>query len=239
MKSVTRRIVVGVVLVVGLVGLTFVHAKTGSMCKVADRWATARLAAGTLPSTLPELSRVNLSYRRAAFGHLPVAQRRALWREQVTAFARSRTLTPAQAAFIQEDLALIDRAYDTKMSRDDYNAFVAKFLTAFRDGKQLIEFRRLGGPDVTMSPVRTALLRISPELGAANCECSTYGGELFIDDCPNDGNQWYCRSDGCSTGGWGCGFQWLQQCDGACYSGCCNGLTGATPGQRAPAAPAR
>lgn len=234
-----RRIIVGVGLLVALIGVTFAHGKSESMCKAADRWVNARVAAGTLPTTLPELATVEMPYRKAAFRQLPIAQKRALWRQQVTAFAQSRPLTPEQAAFVKDDLALIGRSYETQMSRAEYNALVARFLATFTDGKELIAFRHLGGPDVRRFTLRAALTRIAPALGASNCECSMYGGGLFVSDCPNDGNYWYCKDDNCYGSWWGCGFQWMQACDGACYSTGNNGLTGATRGQPGSAAPAQ
>jgi len=75
-------------------------------CVVASRWVRAHR--GELPSTLAEISRYSILYRRAIYDALPPATRQALWREHLEGIlASDQALTGAQRAAIRESMALL------------------------------------------------------------------------------------------------------------------------------------
>src|SRR5258708_1707670 len=86
-------------------------ASTGreSECAAAKRWVEENAA--TLPSTLSEISRHRLAYRKAIFVALPRETKLSLWHEQLRYYSTSPRLTDEQRAFVAELDSQLDDIY--------------------------------------------------------------------------------------------------------------------------------
>jgi hypothetical protein len=168
-------------------------------CVVAAAWVRAHHNA--LPTTLAELSRFSITYRRAIYGELPAATRAALWREHLEGFLRpGQPLTGPQRAALREVIAQLP-ALTAKRADPARARSLGKHLAGIfgRDlGRQIVATL---GP--ASAPARTADAR------RPLCDCS-FGGAF------NDCQGGTCTTNLCSFTGDGCGAFWSEPCNGVC-----------------------
>jgi hypothetical protein len=168
-------------------------------CVVAAAWVRAHHSA--LPTTLAEVSRYPIVYRRAIYDALPGDVRAGLWREQLEGFLRSgQRLSAAQRAAVREAIAQLPA------------------LTA--PGADGAAGRRLGQHLSTLfdrATVRRVFVRLGPPPAAApakakrpGCDCNT------IEDFGECGEGYTCTYYPCNSTNTGCGPFWSGPCDGFC-----------------------
>jgi hypothetical protein len=186
----------------------------------ANAWVAAHR--GNLPETLDALSGYPVAYRKAVFLALPSAKKAELWRAQLQAFSQTPGITAEQRAFIDRNIeALTPTAYNQHPKTGPL-ADLCKKIAALFPVEQRSAFSVLGPPDpvftvsglfVNLSErfrqsyvVRAADRALGRQVG--DCSCSAESGCSCITCWP--------PPQGCNTSNWGCGCEWLYQCDGLC-----------------------
>lgn len=164
-------------------------------CMVAQQWVDAH--AGELPTTLAELSRHSMAYRRAIYQALPPATREALWREQLEGYLRPRhPLSEAQQAAVRQVIAKLPALTAATPDRAEARRMRAHLSTLF-DQQQFRElFIRLGSEPA----------RAQGESRLPSCDC--------IDD-PDCSWGTVCKYSFCNFT-IGCGFAGADECLGVC-----------------------
>lgn len=165
-------------------------------CVVAARWVRGHH--GELPSTLAQLSRYSILYRRAIYDVLPPATREAMWREQLEGFLRpGQPFSDAQRAAIRESMAQLPALTGQVRDRATAERLRDHLKTLFDAPTYKRVFATLGPPP---APDRQAAAR------RPLCDCeSDY-------DCGGFGTCTYviCSFDS------GCGPFWSYTCTGVC-----------------------
>jgi len=165
-------------------------------CVVAARWVRAHR--GELPTTLREISRYSILYRRAIYDALPPATRQALWREQMEGFLRpDQPFTPAQRAAIRESMALLPALTTAHPDRATGDRLRDHLKTLFDPPT----YRRVFG---TLGPQPAPDRQAAAKRPLCDCE-SDY-------DCGGYGS---CSYVICSFTS-GCGPYWGYICTGVC-----------------------
>ena len=173
-------------------------------CELAKEWVAANL--DELPTTLNAFAEHSITFRRAIFGALDSDVRISLWREHLAAVAH-------------EFASSEQRLFLERVSRELDGLVLGTAPLSELDvlGEQA---RAILGEDLARRAM--GVLGPEPEPAAAVAEamgpvCSCNRGNSF---CPLpyicSRNSWFP----CQQTGSGCGWFWLQSCDGLCrYSG--------------------
>jgi hypothetical protein len=172
--------------------------ETKPQCEIAREWAEANL--GRLPTTLEDLSKYSLVYRRAIYTLLAPAVQRDLWRAHLASFMSSTsTLNVSQRAIVAEAITNMDQ-YLADTAKTE--AFRRRVLTVFtiEQGKPI--FGTLG--PVGIGGVSPGPATTTPDVA---CECEVGDSWCFLEWC-ND-------SETCTRGS-GCGTFWTGPCNGMC-----------------------
>lgn len=168
-------------------------------CVVAAAWVRAHAA--DLPTTLPELSKHSMAYRRAIYDVLPAATRASLWREHLQGFLRpDAPLTDEQRVTVREVIEVLpaltapgaDRAWTRSVGRRVAEKFDRELRASV--------FVTLG-----TAPAAAAKASALPL-----CNCDPTGGGT---EC-QDGRS--CTGYACGSTSSGCGVTWSEPCIGVC-----------------------
>jgi hypothetical protein len=204
------------------------------ICARAKAWVTANRA--NLPSTLREISRYPIAYRKAIFVAQTRDIREALWKEQFDHFLLPASpLTESQRNVVRDVRSRVSFYVGGEEGKAAAKQLKPRILAAFGQELGTAVFARLGPPDSASSIVlqepprvfqasmvpfvsaamfRTAYVRLR-HLGAGKlhpeCSCSTSDPWCGYLDCHYGGN------GTCDTSSSGCGIMLLYGCDGTCY----------------------
>ena len=126
------------------------------ICIIAKEWAVAKVEAGQLPTTIEELNKYRVAYRRAAFETMSPDQRSSMWRQHITKFRASREFNAAQLALIDESLEFLKTAFHQK-NDVQYEALKSQIPGLFPSKADQKQFALLGVPD--NAPAVVGLLR--------------------------------------------------------------------------------
>jgi hypothetical protein len=170
-------------------------------CDALRRWAAPYR--GTSP-TLDDLARFDRGHRIAIFNVIPAETRAALWREQLTRFARSSQLTDVQRALVREAITLTTPGL---YAGDRRAAEALRTFWTTRAGAAFGREHRAAW--LTLGSVVSAAAPTSAAATGENwCGCS---GAWAWFDCESMS----CPSAPCDE--WlGCGLNWSAVCDGFC-----------------------
>lgn len=165
-------------------------------CVVAARWVAAHRA--ELPTTLGQISRYPILYRRAIYDVLPPATRQALWREHLQGFlAPGQPLNEAQRAAVRESIERLPAFTAAHPDRAVTDPWRDHLKTLF----DVPTYRRVFG---TLGPQPAPVRQAAAKRPECDCE-SDY-------DCGGFGT---CTYSPCSFTT-GCGPFWSYLCTGVC-----------------------
>jgi hypothetical protein len=165
-------------------------------CVVASRWVQAHRA--SLPTTLGEISRYSILYRRAIYDALPPTTRAALWRQHLEGFlAPGQPFTEAQRAAIRQTIDQLPALTAAHPDRASAEALRDRLHTLFDRPTMKRVFNTLG-----------------PEAEPAGQGASA---KRPLCDCESDGD---CFGGTCTyvlcSFTTGCGPAWSYICTGVC-----------------------
>lgn len=167
-------------------------------CVLAERWVQAN--ADRLPTTMAEMSRFSMTYRRVIQNALPRETRAALWREHMESFlAPESGLNDAQRAAVREVIARLPALHAEGADPAERRALAKRMKTIFPRELGAQIFNRLGAPpaDATSAAARPL------------CDCS-------FDDSFDECSGGTCTTNLCSFTNWGCGISGSDGCYGVC-----------------------
>ena len=196
-------------------------------CELDEAWVSQHASA--LPATLSELSKQPYSLRKRIYARLPLATRKALWREQLTDRVTDARLSEPQRSLIRETIAKLDVYFDSTTGRaalitDRFDARV-KLVFDLRTGGEI--FGSLGPPpDQPSSRVAVSrasflagfdrdVMLLAAKVGLVakkqvpDCNCATTSPVCWV-------NNTTCAGGDCHTSISGCGGLWQFPCDGTC-----------------------
>ncbi|WP_140799264.1 bacteriocin fulvocin C-related protein [Myxococcus xanthus] len=152
---------------------------------------------GILPTTLEEVSRHPMAYRRAILVALPAEQKAALWKEHTRQYMASHPqMSAKQVAVLEMVLATISPQFYTEGVTPEVRRVQAAVKAAFSPEEARLIVATLGPPETPAAEASLAPL----------CECSRV-------------DQWCgsfrCRAYSCRQQS-GCGWWGGERCDGLC-----------------------
>lgn len=180
------------------------------LCQVAADWAKDHR--GTLPTSLAEISKYDMFYRKAIYHELSFPQRRELWREHLSGFLRPDVkLTDEQRSMVEYTVdhleTLVVPEAEAKKAHAAAGLEPTHLESVFGDSLAHAIFATLGPED----PPRLAIPKDSTTSGKPldPCTCSTGS-----DWCTGIWNT--CISVLCGMTDSGCGTLWCWACVGQC-----------------------
>lgn len=178
-------------------------------CVQAENWVEEHRA--DLPTSLVEISELQIAYRKAVISALPITQRAALWREQFQFYLRNGEFSAAGRAFLEEAGQKVEvflLASESSEGKDipGLEEFGQEAITLFGREQAAQMFANIGvdTPEV-VAPLRTD--------GSGECSCNNGSANW----CGNV-NFWTCQAGDppCTTTAHGCGWLLVQECNGIC-----------------------
>jgi hypothetical protein len=171
------------------------------MCEIATEWVEANSHA--LPGTLAELNGLELPYRRAVFRVMEPSEQLRLWQEHLKLQLTRDDLTEGQLALVEWTIAEASSFFESSdreaVLEEANERMVAEFSEEERYKARAI-FATLGGTPAGES------------LAIGGCSCNT-GSDFCGTPTSLDED---CLEGGCDEANWGCGWLWLQDCNGEC-----------------------
>ncbi|WP_342374825.1 bacteriocin fulvocin C-related protein [Myxococcus stipitatus] len=195
MMSLLATLVLGTALVVSPT-----QARAEDNCSAAQERIQEWLDANqeTLPTTLTEISRYPMEYRRAIEGALPPEQRVALWREHVRQYIASHPrLSARQLSALELAMATLTPELYTPVDTPELLRAQAAVKAAFDPKEARLIVSTLGPPDTSSSEESVAPL----------CECNR--SDSWCGD-------FACRAYSCRRTTSGCGWFNRKPCNGLC-----------------------
>lgn len=197
-----------------------------SECEQAQTWVTQHLL--SLPTTLPEFSKQPYAIRKQIYGHLALATRKALWREQLSAHVTDPQLNEAQRDLVREALAKLDTYLNPASGRAALltDRFDARVKAAFDLPTARNLFASLGPPQqASVASARVSHASLLAGLDHGLVLLATAARLLptrQIEDCSCASDSDWCGSNKrCTNSGGecniltsGCGSLWQFPCDG-------------------------
>ena len=180
---------------------------------VEAAWVNEHLE--TLPRTLAGFSEYSLAYRKAIYRALPEDVKTHLWREQLNHYASSPNFSGEQKALLQEvsgSITQFDGSAKLPNLLDKYETRIRASFTKNQIG-EIFTNLGVGDPAVAGRPSASS---------SGICEC--HSGGLDVGSCGPTGPpgtvflQGGCRwQSPCNIDvDDGCGWFWLQSCNGTC-----------------------
>lgn len=157
----------------------------------------------------------SLEARKLAYGMLSAAERSSLWEIHLKTAVATLSLTREQIGIIEEGLSFIKQSTSTNngsgiLDSDKFEIWRYKASTRFSASEKAYLFN-----DIRAEQGKPNLVMMNPPL---NCEC-----HQTTDFCSNRNytvlfcvHSFYCESTGCTTSESGCGWLWLESCNGGC-----------------------
>ncbi len=202
-----------------------------TVCAEVAAWMKVHRSA--LPTTLEELSRYPLPYRRAIYHELPARIRKELWAAHLGKYLAVRSLlTAEQVALILEVRDHLDPYLDKTKGEAARQALHDRAIKVMGFDLARDIFATLGPPDATEASGVPAFTRLrhSPSANshATLVSVRAYGVIMpairisgIACSCTRQSdwcrNGYACVDGGCDVGG-SCGTLWLYDCTGLCES---------------------
>jgi len=172
------------------------------------------------PVTYRALSTLDVASRKALYRKLPAPLQGQLWMTHFKEFLQSHPeLTLTQRSVLYEAIGLITARQESDMLDGPISELRQRSLTAFSTADISI-FGTLG-PNVPVAATADtdavlARLRSAYPSGVSLMipECNCSASSNFCDTVTNPFPE--CENTGCSRSDVGCGWLWLQACNGIC-----------------------
>ena len=193
----------------------------------ANLWAKSNIAEIQLMTRADFLAIGDVVYQRAAFKAFTPNQRQSVWIEKLENVLKL-DWTEQENQFIESMLEFVKTNSFIYSNKRDPKSFEKVEIELYRwtvyayeelnwDKKLL--YGIVGTPQEMNEnkEIRSNLLYSKTiKTGSEECECRD---QDFSDFCSNqnvNGRMWSCQSGGCDFSSWGCGWIWVQDCDGLC-----------------------
>ncbi|AGC46583.1 hypothetical protein MYSTI_05303 [Myxococcus stipitatus DSM 14675] len=176
------------------------QARAEDSCSAAQEQIQAWLDANkeTLPTTLDDISRYPMEYRRAIQGALSPQQRVALWREHLRRYIASHPqLNARQLAALDLAMATLTPELYTPVDTPELLRAQAAMRDAFDPKEARLIVSTLGPPDASSAE----------ESAAPICQCNR--SDAWCGD-------FSCRAYSCRSTTSGCGWFNRKACNGLC-----------------------
>ncbi len=162
-------------------------------------------------SILAEIAGIkNLQSQKVAYTLLSADQKAEAWRQHLALFLRSKSLPEHQRSLVTKFKKTIDaEVFITKESGQDFLAtqqmteLIYTITKSFSKEEIFKIFGTLNEPETS---------NVDP--GGNSCNCN-----YEHDFCEGSSIHCYKNMNNCGTSSTGCGWLWLQSCDGRCGAG--------------------